>query len=110
MIDQKLFNEMINKMENTLNEGKIDVILCERLDKQAFESRLEEQAPECGQIIYLLNGTMECECKDGKRKEVHSNESILIPRGMPHCIRNVSSDDFSTIYVQFLTNHFEISR
>ncbi|KUJ25574.1 hypothetical protein AR437_11990 [Christensenella hongkongensis] len=110
MIDQKLFNEMINKMENTLNEGKIDVILCEKLDKQALESRLVEHASEYGQIIYLLNGAMECECKDGKQKEVHANESILIPRGMPHCIRNISSEDFLTIYVQFQTNHFEISR
>lgn len=110
MIDQKLFSEMMSKMENALSEGKIDVAVCEKIDKKTFESRMTEQTAGCGQIIYLLNGAVECQCIDGKRNEIHPNESVLIPRGMPHCMKAVSSGDFSAIYVQFRTNRFEISR
>ena len=110
MTDHKLFYEKMSKTDNALQVGKIDVILCERLDKKAFETRRKENNSDCGHLIYLLNGTMECECADGRSKEVRSNESMLIPRGMPHCIREAGSDDFSAILVRFRINSLEFSR
>ena len=110
MMDQKLFSEMISKMENALSDGKIDVFLCEQLDQNAFQSECIKQTDEYGQIIYLLNGAIECKCIDGKRKEIYANESVLIPRGMPPCIRTISSDDLQAIYVRFRTPCYEFFR
>ena len=77
-------------MENTLNEGKSDVILCEKLDKTSLlESRLVEHASEYGQIIYLLNGRWNANAKT-ENKRGTCQRGILIPGNAAYRIRNIS--------------------